>query len=88
MLPMKTVLQVALHHYENRIGGQFKPDRRFYNKVEINPKRFGQLLRGEKAIFGYEAKNLSTFFDIPLDALCTKENPAPTANRAGFSQNA
>ena len=71
----KTVLQEALDQYENSIGGKFKPDDRFYSRVMVNPKRFGQLLRGEKPIFGYEARNLSQFFNVPLDELCDNEKP-------------
>ena len=85
---MKTALQNALDEYENIIGGKFKPDHRFYTRVEINPKRFAQLLRGEKAVFGYEAKNLAAFFDVPLDDLYIKENLAPTENRTVSSQSA
>lgn len=80
---METVLQTALYHYEDRIGGKFRPDRRFYDKVQINPKRFGQLLRGQKALFCYEAQNLSEFFSIPLDEMCKCENPALTEDGTG-----
>lgn len=73
---MKTVLQTALDQYEDSIGGKFKPDDRFYKKVNINHRRFGQLLRGDKPIFGYEARNLSQFFNVPLDELCDNEKPS------------
>ena len=62
-------LSMALHQYEDRIKGRFKPDRRFYNSVGINQKRFGQLLRGEKPIMGFEARNLSQFFGVSLESL-------------------
>ena len=55
-------IQNALDQYEERIGGKFKPNERFYKKVGINQKRFGQLIRGEKPIFGFEAQNLASFF--------------------------
>lgn len=67
-----TPIQATLAQYEDRIAGKFKPDQRFYNKVGINPKRFAQLIRGEKPIYGFEALNLSEFFSVPLDQLCTK----------------
>lgn len=72
---MKTSLQAALDQYEDSIGGKFKPDDRFYKMVSINSKRFGQLLRGEKPIFGYEARNLSQYFNVPLNQLITNEKP-------------
>ncbi|RAJ97590.1 hypothetical protein LX87_02493 [Larkinella arboricola] len=65
----ETLLKVVLQGYEDRIGGRFKPDNRFYKKVKINQKRFGQLVRGEKPIFGFEARNLAMFFEVPLESL-------------------
>lgn len=56
----------ALKAYENRIGGTYKPDERFYKKVAINQKRWGQLVRGEKPPYAFELKNLADFWDIPL----------------------
>jgi len=64
-----TAVQEALQGYENRIGGRFKPDHRFYQKVGINQKRFGQLVRGEKPIMGFEARNLAQFFNVALESL-------------------
>lgn len=63
------ILKNALATYENKIGGRFKPDQRFYHRVDINQKRFGQLVRGEKPILGFEAKNLAVFFDLTLEEL-------------------
>lgn len=65
----ESAVKGALKGYENRIGGRFKPDVRFYQKVGINQKRFGQLVRGEKPILGYEARNLSQFFGVALESL-------------------
>lgn len=59
-------IQQALEAYENRIRGTFKPDERFYSKVAINQKRWGQLVRGEKPPYAYELKNLSNCWDIPV----------------------
>lgn len=64
-----TPVAVAYDAYQDKIGGQFKPDKRFYTKVGINPKRFGQILRGEKPLFGYEVRALSDFFGIPVTDL-------------------
>lgn len=72
---IKTTLQAALDQYEDSIGGKFKPDDRFYSKVGVNPKRFGQLLRGEKPIYGHEARSLSLFFKVSLDEMCDNEKP-------------
>ncbi|MCK8493154.1 hypothetical protein M0L20_14895 [Spirosoma sp. RP8] len=65
----KYPVKEALQDYESRISGRFKPDTRFYQKVGINQKRFGQLLRAEKPIMGFEARNLSEFFGVSLESL-------------------
>ena len=65
----KTHLQTIIHQYEEQIGGKWKPDERFYNKVRINRKRMGMLVRREKLLFGYEIKNLSEFFGVPFETL-------------------
>ena len=62
----KNGISQALEAYENRIGGTYKPDERFYKKVSINQKRWGQLVRGEKPPYAFELKNLSNFWDIPV----------------------
>jgi hypothetical protein len=72
---MEAAVKIALTQYEDRIGGKFKPDERFYKRVGINSRRFGQLLRGEKPILGFEAINLSNFFNVPLDELCKQKRP-------------
>ncbi len=64
-----TPVASAFHSYQDRIGGQFKPDKRFYDKVGINRKRFGQILRGEKPLFTHEARSLSDFFSVPVTDL-------------------
>lgn len=83
----KITLSDALITYENRISGKFKPDVRFYRKVGINQKRFGQLLRGEKPIFYHEVESLAKFFEVPIERILKKENPATTANSAGLKTN-
>lgn len=62
-------IATAYQAYQDKIGGQFKPDQRFYTKVGINRKRFGQILRGEKPLFIYEVQALSDFFGIPVTDL-------------------
>ncbi|GAA4447679.1 hypothetical protein GCM10023091_42990 [Ravibacter arvi] len=84
---MDTVLRKALNRASGKTGLPVKPDRAFYNKVGINQKRFGQLLRGEKPIYGFEAVNLSEFFGVPLEELCKNESPAAAGNSAGQSVN-
>jgi hypothetical protein len=65
-----TPLARAYSTYEDKIGGQLKPDSRFYTKVGINRKRFGQLLRGEKPLNAPEITALAQFFGIqPNDLL-------------------
>ena len=68
----QTPISTTLAQYEDRIGGKFKPDRRFYDRVGINPKRFHQLLRGDKVLLLDEASRLSEFFKVPLTTLCAK----------------
>ena len=55
--------------YEDKIAGHFKPDQRFYDRVGINRKRFGQLLRGEKPLLSHEIRSLADFFGIPATDL-------------------
>lgn len=62
----KNAISKALEAYENRIGGQYKPDARFYSKVSINQKRWGQLVRGEKCPYAFELKNLANCWDISI----------------------
>ncbi len=69
---MKTTntIKKAVIDYETRIGSPFKPTKEmFYRKVGINQKRYGQLLRGEKDPMITELKNLSNFFQIPINEL-------------------
>ena len=59
----ETPLQRVLNGHENSISGKWKPDARFYEKVGINQKRFGMLLRGDLPMYGFEAKALADFFN-------------------------
>ena len=61
-----TQLQETVQQYEERMGGKWKPDERFYRKVGINQKRFGMLLRGELNLYVFEAKNLAEFFEVSV----------------------
>ena len=72
-----TPLQIAVKMHEEKNGGPFVPTRKmFYDRVGINQKRFGMLLRGELPMYGHEAKALAEFFNVlPLDLLDT---PLPT----------
>ncbi|MEZ4904243.1 MAG: hypothetical protein R2822_22070 [Spirosomataceae bacterium] len=65
----QTPLQVIAAQHEEKIGLKFAPDKRFYQKIGINSKRFGQLLRGEKTLNVNEAKSLSEFFRVPVTDL-------------------
>lgn len=69
---METPIKKMLEEYEKQVGLRLKPDKRFYSKVGINQKRFGQLVRGEKTPLLDEAARLSDFFNVPLQTLCTK----------------
>ncbi len=65
----QTPLKKAVEQYEVLIRGKWKPNDDFYKEVGINQKRFGMLIRGELPIYGYEAKNLATFFKVPVTDL-------------------
>ena len=65
-----TTIQQVVYDYEKRIGTPFKPTPElFYRKVNINQKRFGQLLRGEKEPVTSELKSLADFFKVSLTSL-------------------
>jgi hypothetical protein len=69
-MAQSNTIQKAVTEYENRIGTPFKPTvKLFYQKVNINQKRFGQLLRGEKEPVTSELKALSSFFNVPITNL-------------------
>lgn len=68
----QTPISTTIAQYEDRICGKFKPDKRFYETVGINSKRFYQLVRGEKEPVASELVNLSKFFSVPLTTLCAK----------------
>ncbi|WP_221390810.1 helix-turn-helix transcriptional regulator [Dyadobacter sp. NIV53] len=72
---MQTSIKIAIDRYENNIGCRIKPDRLFYNKIGINQKRFGQLLRGEKEPLISEAKSLAKFLGTSIDELCNNIKP-------------
>ncbi|WP_342084790.1 hypothetical protein [Dyadobacter sp. OTU695] len=78
-----TPIELAMRKYEERICGKFRPDRRFYLKVGINQKRFGQLMRQEKPIYLFEAQRLSDFFGVPLADIVKNESPIATGNSVG-----
>ncbi|WP_139361720.1 hypothetical protein [Spirosoma sp. 209] len=59
----------AFTAYQDKIGIAFKPDQRFYDRVGINRKRFGQVFRGEKPLMSYEVKALSEFLGVPVEDL-------------------
>lgn len=84
---METMLKMAMDRLSGQTGLPVKPNRAFYTKVGINQKRFGQLLRGEKPIYGFEAVNLSEFFGVSLEDLCKNESPATVGTSAGQSVN-
>lgn len=47
----------------------FKPDRDFYKKVEINQKRWGQIVRGDVAPTIAELKAIADFFKVDVATL-------------------
>ncbi|WP_041341328.1 hypothetical protein [Runella slithyformis] len=72
----RTPLQIAVNRYEQRNGCPFVPTRKlFYDRVGINQKRFGMLLRGELPMYGFEAKSLAQFFGVEVTELLNDEKP-------------
>lgn len=67
--PINPPVASAFAAYQDRLGITVKPDAKFYERVGINRKRFGQLLRGEKPLLAHEVKALASFFDIPVTDL-------------------
>jgi hypothetical protein len=48
---------------------ELKPQRTLYEKIGINQKRFGQILKGTAKPFSDELKAISTHFNIPITEL-------------------
>lgn len=72
----KTPLQLAISEYETRNGSPFVPTRKlFYERVGINQKRFGMLMRGELPMYGFEAKALADFFGVEVTDILNSEKP-------------
>ena len=65
-------LQNAIRHYEVDCKSKFRPTKDFYQSVGINRIRFWQLVKGKKELLVSEARNLSDFFNVPLEQLCSK----------------
>lgn len=84
-LNAQTPLQAVISRYEERNGCPFVPTRKmFYDRVGINQKRFGMLLRGELPIYGFEAKALAEFFGVAVTKLLNEEKPIKKA-KSSFS---
>jgi len=70
----RNTLTTGLSRYEQRNGCPFIPTRKlFYERVGVNQKRFGMLLRGELPLYGYEAVRLGKFFGVEPNQLLTDE---------------
>jgi uracil-DNA glycosylase len=74
MSEQKTPLQNHIEHYEIETMLLFKPSRRFYDHVGINPKRFWQLVKGTKKPFAEEMQALSEFCEIPINSFFNTKN--------------
>lgn len=51
----------------------FKPTRQFYKKIMIGQRRWHQLLRDEVSPTIKELRELSKYFDIPLNELIIED---------------
>jgi len=59
----------ALQLYESKTGFKIKIDKDFYQKIEINSKRFGLLLKGRLEPSFEEIKRVATALDINITDL-------------------
>jgi hypothetical protein len=65
-----TYLEYVISKYEDKCFGKWEPDKRFYEKVGINQKRFGMLVRNEIEMLLSEAKSLVDFFGLDFEIFC------------------
>lgn len=71
-----TPIQRVLSQFEQRNGSRFAPNRElFYDRVGINQKRFGMLLRGELPMYVFEVVNLAKFFGVEVMQLIEDKPP-------------
>lgn len=59
----------AIHIYEEKTGLRIKIDKDFYQKVEINSKRFGLLFKGRLEPSFNEVKRVVTALNISVNDL-------------------
>ncbi len=58
---IKSAIEKALNLPEDV---EIKPKKTLYGKLEINPKRFGQLLKGTAVANVVEVKSIAKYFNI------------------------
>ncbi|OIN58640.1 helix-turn-helix domain-containing protein [Arsenicibacter rosenii] len=61
----------VLYGYEQKTGLKVKRDRSFYARIEINPKRFGLLLRGKIEPTISEADRIAKVFGVTINEILT-----------------
>lgn len=61
----RTRLQKAINDFEKDRSLTFKPSVDFYKRIDINPKRFWQLVEGKKRLYPEEINSLSKYFNVP-----------------------
>ncbi len=49
--------------------GQFRPNKAFYEKIGINSKRFGLILRGKQHPTIPEVKSIANYFQVDINEL-------------------
>lgn len=59
----------AVNDFENRLNITFKPNKKFYQNVGINQKRWGQIIRGDKPMYAFEAVKIASFFKVNLETI-------------------
>lgn len=72
---MTTTIKKAIMDFEQSKCLKFTPNTMFYQKVQINQKRFGMIVRGEIEATQGEIQRLSNFFDIPVQNFFPTQNP-------------
>lgn len=75
---MTTAIQKAISDFEKSKCLKFVPNAIFYQKVQINQKRFGMLVRGELEATQGEIQRLSDFFETPIQNFFLKNKPRTT----------
>ena len=68
---MANKVRQLVSQFEGKYKITFKPTSYFYDEVNINQKRWGQILRGDISPTLMELQSIAKYFDIKLTELFT-----------------